>query len=69
MTADRKKKIREISQAYAENLILYPQYSASEIEEFADNNGIRVGDNEMADIILETNRCLLEAYKIWTENR
>lgn len=69
MSADRKKKIHEVAQAYAENLILYPQYSASEIEEFAGNGGLRLGDDEMADVILETNRCLLEAYKIWTENR
>ncbi len=69
MSADRKKKVREAAQAYAENLILYPQYSVSDIEEFASNGGLRLGDEEIADVILETNRCLLEAYKIWTENR
>ena len=61
--------LKQLAREFAEEMILYPVYSAVDISEFADERGFHLSDEDMAEVILATNKNMLEAYRMWKEYR
>lgn len=59
----------EVAQSFAEELILFPQYTGMDVEAFAESRGLHIGDEDMAKIIVKTHEGLRAAYNAWKETR
>lgn len=59
--------LKQLTEEFAQELILYPKYSGSDIEDFAQARGVNLGDEGMAEVILGANQHLLKAFGLWKE--
>lgn len=58
----------QLAEEFAQELILYPSYSGTDIAEFADERGVDLGDDGMGHVILKANKHLLKAYELWKDS-
>lgn len=64
-----KTDLKQLAREFAEEMILYPSFTVMELDEFASDRDYNLSDDDMAEVIISTNKNMLEAYRLWKEHR